>query len=337
MAVYTEVPFAAAAALLHRLNLGDLTDLRGIQGGIENTNYFVTSEKDGATVEHVLTVFERLGFDQLPYYLHLMKHLAGKGIPVPEPAADASGEVMHRLQDKPAAVVDKLRGHSELAPSEHHCAAVGAMLARMHLAGSDFAMNQPNLRGLAWWNETVPVVLPHLSDSQRQLIRAELALQNHVAASPAYVALPRGPVHADLFRDNVMFEGAELTGFFDFYFAGHDSFIFDLAVCLNDWAVQHSLDPLEDGQHRPELAQTMLAAYQSVRPLTAAERSLLPAMLRAAAFRFWLSRLWDWHLPRDAAMLKPHDPTHFERVLRARVLESRALVVTLLERQAEPA
>ncbi len=337
MAVYTEVPFAAAAALLHRLNLGDLTDLRGIQGGIENTNYFVTSEKDGATVEHVLTVFERLGFDQLPYYLHLMKHLAGKGIPVPEPAADASGEVMHRLQDKPAAVVDKLRGHSELAPSEHHCAAVGAMLARMHLAGSDFAMNQPNLRGLAWWNETVPVVLPHLSDSQRQLIRAELALQNHVAASPAYVALPRGPVHADLFRDNVMFEGAELTGFFDFYFAGHDSFIFDLAVCLNDWAVQHSLDPLEDGQHRPALAQTMLAAYQSVRPLTAAERSLLPAMLRAAAFRFWLSRLWDWHLPRDAAMLKPHDPTHFERVLRARVLESRALVVTLLERQAEPA
>ena len=337
MAVYTEVPFAAAAALLHRLNLGDLTDLRGIQGGIENTNYFVTSEKDGATVEHVLTVFERLGFDQLPYYLHLMKHLAGKGIPVPEPAADASGEVMHRLQDKPAAVVDKLRGHSELAPSEHHCAAVGAMLARMHLAGSDFAMNQPNLRGLAWWNETVPVVLPHLSDSQRQLIRAELALQNHVAASPAYVALPRGPVHADLFRDNVMFEGAELTGFFDFYFAGHDSFIFDLAVCLNDWAVQHSLDPLEDGQHRPALAQTMLTAYQSVRPLTAAERSLLPAMLRAAAFRFWLSRLWDWHLPRDAAMLKPHDPTHFERVLRARVLESRALAVTLLERQAEPA
>ena len=330
MAVYTEIPFADAAALLHRLDLGDLTDLRGIQGGIENTNYFVTSEKDGATVEHVLTVFERLSFDQLPYYLHLMKHLAGKGIPVPEPAADAQGEVMHRLQGKPAAVVDKLRGHSELAPNEQHCSAVGAMLARLHLAGSDFAMAQPNLRGLDWWNETVPVVLPHLENGQRQLLQTELALQNHIVSTPAYAALPRGPVHADLFRDNVMFENGALTGFFDFYFAGDDTWLFDLAVCLNDWAIRHG-EPDMDGQHVPELAQAMLAAYQSVRPLTAAERSLLPAMLRAAALRFWLSRLWDWHLPRDAAMLKPHDPGHFERVLRARVSTSRELTASLLE------
>lgn len=330
MAVYTEIPFADAAALLERLNLGTLTDLRGIQGGIENTNYFVTSEKDGATHEHVLTVFERLGFDQLPYYLHLMRHLADHGIPVPAPAADADGEVMHRLLDKPAAVVDKLRGHSELAPQVAHCEAVGAMLARMHLAGRDFAMSQPNLRGLTWWNETVPVVLPHLEEPQRQLLQAELALQNHVASTPAYAALPRGPVHADLFRDNVMFEDGALTGFFDFYFAGNDTWLFDLAVCLNDWAVSHD-DPATDGQHQPALAQTMLAAYQSVRPLNAAERGLLPAMLRAAALRFWLSRLWDWYLPRDAAMLKPHDPTHFERVLRARAAESRALATTLLE------
>ncbi len=333
MAVYTEIPFADAAALLHRLDLGDLTDLRGIQGGIENTNYFVTSEKDGATHEHVLTVFERLGFDQLPYYLHLMKHLAGKGIPVPEPAADAQGEVMHRLQGKPAAVVDKLLGHSELAPTEEHCEAVGGMLARMHLAGADFDISQPNLRGLAWWNETVPVVLPHLESSQSHLIQTELALQNHVASTPAYAALPRGPVHADLFRDNVMFENGALTGFFDFYFAGNDTWLFDLAVCLNDWAIRHG-EPDIDGQHQPELAQAMLAAYQNVRPLTAAERSLLPAMLRAAALRFWLSRLWDWHLPRDAAMLKPHDPSHFERVLRARASETRELAISLLEEPA---
>jgi homoserine kinase type II len=332
MAVYTEVPFSDAAALLHRLDLGDLTDLRGIQGGIENTNYFVTSEKDGATQEHVLTVFERLSFEQLPYYLHLMKHLAGQGIPVPAPAADAQGEVMHRLLGKPAAVVAKLSGRSELAPGATHCEAVGAMLARMHLAGRDFAMSQPNLRGLPWWNETVPVVLPNLEASQRQLIQSELAYQNHVAAMPAYAALPRGPVHADMFRDNVMFEDGELTGFFDFYFAGDDSFLFDLAVCLNDWAVQHGA-PETDGQHRPELAQAMLAAYQSVRPLTAAERELLPAMMRAAALRFWLSRLWDWYLPRDAAMLQPHDPTHFERVLRARAGGALELASSLLAEQ----
>jgi homoserine kinase type II len=318
MAVYTEVPFAQAAALIERLNLGVLTDLRGIQGGIENTNYFVTCERDGATEEHVLTVFERLSFEQLPYYLQLMKHLAGKGIPVPAPAADARGNILHTLQGKPAAVVEKLRGKSNLAPGVEHCRAVGDMLARMHLAGRDFGMTQPNLRGLPWWNQTVPVVRPHLSEPQRHLSRAYRAYQNLGAASAAHTALPRGPVHADLFRDNVMFEGEQLTGFFDFYFAGHDSFVFDLAVCLNDWCIRHAADD-SDGQHDEARARAMLAAYQAVRPLTAAERQLLPAMLRAGALRFWLSRLWDWHLPREASMLKPHDPTHFERVLRQRV------------------
>jgi homoserine kinase type II len=330
MAVYTEVAFAQAAALLHTLDLGDLTELRGIQGGIENTNYFVTSERDGASLEHVLTVFERLGFEQLPFYLHLMKFLAGKGIPVPDPAATASGEILHTLQGKPAAVVDKLRGKSELSPGVAHCQAVGAMLARMHLAGRDFPMSQPNLRGLPWWNDTVPVVLPFLSAPQADLIRTELAYQNHVAASPAYAALPRGPIHADLFRDNVMFEAGELTGFFDFYFAGCDTFLFDIAVCLNDWCVHHRQDAT-DGSHDAPRAQALLAAYQAVRPLSAAERSLLPALLRAGALRFWISRLWDLHLPREAAMLQAHDPTHFERVLRDRATHAAALSAQLLD------
>ncbi|WP_332739882.1 homoserine kinase [Hydrogenophaga sp.] len=333
MAVYTEVAFAEAAALLHTLDLGDLTELRGIQGGIENTNYFVTSERDGATLEHVLTVFERLGFEQLPFYLHLMKFLAGKGIPVPDPAATAKGEILHTVQGKPAAVVNKLRGRSELAPGVTHCEAVGGMLARMHLAGRDFPLNQPNLRGLAWWNETVPVVLPFLSAPQADLIRTELAYQNHVAASPACTALPRGPIHADLFRDNVMFEAGELTGFFDFYFAGCDTFLFDIAVCLNDWCVHHSQDAT-DGSHDAARARALLAAYQVVRPLSMAERSLLPAMLRAGALRFWISRLWDLHLPREAAMLQAHDPTHFERVLRERATHARDLSVQLLDAAA---
>ncbi len=317
MAVYTEVPFAEAAALIEQLNLGTLTELRGIQGGIENTNYFVTSERDGASVEHVLTVFERLGFEQLPFYLHLMKHLATHGVPVPEPAADARGEILHTVQGKPAAVVDKLRGRSELAPGVAHCAAVGALLARLHLVGRDFDRHQPNLRGLPWWNETVPVVLPFVSAAQAALLQSELAYQNHIAAGSACKALPRGPIHADLFRDNVMFDGDELTGFFDFYFAGVDTWLFDIAVCLNDWSVRHGGDA--DGQPDLALHHAFLNAYESVRPLSAAERSLLPAMLRAGALRFWLSRLWDLHLPREAALLQPHDPAHFERVLRARL------------------
>jgi homoserine kinase type II len=312
MAVFTEVTQPQADALMQALNLGTLTALRGIEGGIENTNYFATTDQG----EFVLTLFERLGFEQLPFYLHLMKHLAQRGILVPDPAANQDGDILHTVCGKPAAVVNKLAGQIQLAPQAVHCAAVGAMLARMHLAGQDYDRSQPNLRSLPWWNETVPVVLPYLSPEQAALIRSELAFQNHIAASSAYAALPRGPVHADLFRDNVMFDGEQLTGFFDFYFAGVDTWLFDLAVCLNDWCID-----LPSGAHDAARAQAMIAAYQGVRPLVAAERQLLAAMLRAGALRFWISRLWDFHLPREASMLTPHDPTHFERVLRARVAQ----------------
>ena len=310
MAVYTEVSSKDARELLRRLQLGKLLALQGIEGGIENTNYFVTAEAG----EYVLTLFERLTHAQLPFYLHLMHHLAHAGIPVPDPQADKYGEILHQVAGKPAALATKLRGKSQLAPQPPHCAAVGNMLARMHLAARDYERQQPNLRALPWWNETVPVVLPHVQPEQAALLTSELAYQNHVAAGSAYAALPRGPIHADLFRDNVMFEGTELTGCFDFYFAGVDTWLFDLAVCLNDWCVD-----LPTGRHDEERAAALLAAYQAVRPLTAAERELLPAMLRAGALRFWLSRLWDFYLPRAASMLKAHDPAHFERVLRGRV------------------
>ena len=322
MAVFTEVSQQEASELVHKLELGELQELRGIQGGIENTNYFLTTEKDGRRHEYVLTLFERLSSQQLPFYLHLMKHLAQRGIPVPGPQAlpssasrdNPDGELLHQVCGKPAAVVDRLRGHSELAPTPAHCAAVGEMLARMHLEARSYPRTQPNLRGLAWWNETVPVVLPFVGPEQAALLRSELAFQNHVAASSAYAALPRGPIHADLFRDNVMFQDGALTGFFDFYFAGVDSWLFDIGVCLNDWCVD-----LPTGAHDPVRCAAFLQAYQRVRPLAAAERQLLPAMLRAGALRFWISRLWDFHLPREAALLKPHDPAHFERVLRQRI------------------
>jgi homoserine kinase type II len=179
-------------------------------------------------------------------------------------------------------------------------------------------MTQPNLRGLAWWNETVPVVLPKLDAAQATLLRSELAYQNQVAASSAYAALPRGPIHADLFRDNVMFETLDgkpqLSGFFDFYFAGVDSWLFDVAVCLNDWCVD-----LDTGAHQAQRARAFVQAYSRVRALSQAELELLPAMLRGGALRFWISRLWDYHQPRAASLLKAHDPSHFERVLRQRV------------------
>jgi len=310
MAVYTEVTADEAQTLAHELQLGEVQSLKGIQGGIENTNYFLTTDQG----EYVLTLFERLSHEQLPFYLYLMKHLAGQGIPVPDPVADRQGDIVLTVQGKPASVVNRLRGSSQLSPQAEHCGTVGAMLARMHLAGRGFEREQPNLRGLPWWDDTAPVVLPHLTPDQACLLQSELALQVHVAADSLYAALPRGPIHADLFRDNVMFEGTELTGFFDFYFAGVDTWLFDLAVCLNDWCID-----LETGAFDVPRVQAFLDAYQSVRALEYAERQLLNPMLRAGALRFWISRLWDYHLPREANMLKAHDPAHFERVLQQRI------------------
>ncbi|WP_342616930.1 homoserine kinase [Rhodoferax sp. GW822-FHT02A01] len=317
MAVYTEVSFDEASTFLQSLGLGTLQNMEGCAGGIENTNYFVTTDQ----APYVLTLFERLTAEQLPFYLRLMKHLAVHGIPVPDPAANRDGDVLHALNGKPAAVVNLLQGKSELNPTAAHCTALGEVLARMHLAGKSFEMKQPNLRGLDWWNETVPVVLPFLDEAQSTLIRSELAYQNHVAAQSTYNALPRGPIHADLFRDNAMFaqdlpagQSPQLTGIFDFYFAGVDTWLFDIAVCLNDWCVD-----IATGRADLDRSRALIQAYETVRPLTAQERELLPALTRAGALRFWLSRLWDLHLPREAAMLKPHDPAQFERVLRERI------------------
>lgn len=319
MAVYTEVSRDEAASLVARLGLGELVELQGIRSGIENTNYYVdTALANGARGRYVLTVFERLSHAQLPFYLQLMKHLAERGIPVPAPKADTQGAILHTLLGKPAAVVDRLPGRHHLAPDAAHCASLGAMLARMHTASAGFTLQQPNLRGLDWWIETVPVVLPFLSAEQRELVETELVFQQQVAASAAHAALPRGPIHADLFRDNVMFDdtgaGDRITGLFDFYFAATDAFAFDLAVCLNDWCID-----LESGRLAEQRATALVAAYDAVRPLASGERRLLPALMRAAALRFWLSRLWDLHLPRDATLLTAHDPTHFERVLRQRI------------------
>ena len=306
MAVYTEVTFDEAAALFDSVGLGALQSLAPCKGGIENTNYFA----DSAQGRYVLTVFERLRADELPFYLQLMKHHADHGLPVPRPHADANGSLVLALAGKPAAIVDRLPGEHHLAPDAEDCAHVGRVLARLHASARDFTPAQPNLRGLAWWSETVPVVVPHLGSEQAALMQDELAYQRHLAASSAYATLPRAAIHGDLFRDNVMFVERTLAGVFDFYFAGIDTLLFDIAVALNDWCID-----LASGRLDEDRATAFVAAYESQRPLETAEVRLMPALMRAAAFRFWLSRAWDQHLPRDAVVLTAHDPDHFERVL----------------------
>jgi homoserine kinase type II len=324
MAVFTPIELNEISPWISKeFNIGQATDLRGIHGGIENSNFFLDTLKDRDKQEYVLTIFERLTAAQLPYYLELMRHLANRGIPVPRPIENHQGQILFSLKGKPAAIVSKLPGLSRLEPQTNHCAMVGEMLAKMHLAGKDFPQTQENLRSLGWWQKTIPLVLPHLNTSQQDLLTHELAAQEAFFSSAAYDALPQGASHCDLFRDNVLFDPQDasdssqdkLGGFFDFYFAGTDKWLFDLAVTVNDWCLAQNKQDLD-----PVRYDALMKSYQAVRPLTNSEQASWPLMIRAAALRFWVSRLWDYYLPRDAQMLTPHDPTHFERILLSRRL-----------------
>jgi homoserine kinase type II len=308
MAVFTAVQEQEARQWLAGFDLGELTELRGIASGIENTNYFLTTTRG----RYVLTLFERLSAEQLPFYLGLMQHLAQHGVACPAPIADRQGRILGTLNGKPAALVTRLAGEPVEQPTALHCRQVGELLAKMHAASLSFSPELPNQRGLPWWLHAAPQVMPFLSSEQAALLADELATQQAFAASANYRALTRSAVHADLFRDNVLFEGLRLGGAIDFYFAGTDTQWFDLAVTCNDWCIDAA-----SGALNPERLEALLQGYE----LHAAHRpegATWHLMLRAAALRFWLSRLYDFHLPRPAEMVTPKDPSHFERVLRAR-------------------
>ena len=315
MAVFTPVSEGTLRELLSRFDLGELTAFEGIASGIENTNYFV----DTTQGRFVLTLFEKLSAEELPFYLELMRHLANRGIACPRPMTDRDGHLLQHCEHKPASLATRLKGVWQPEPTARHCEILGAAIAASHIAVADYSGHQPNLRGLAWWIDTVPQLLSHVRPDQAALLHDELRAQHTFAETPLAQSLPRGAVHADLFRDNVLFEelpaGPVLGGFIDFYFAGVDSFVFDLAVAVNDWCIR--FEPHDSGELVTDRRDALLSGYTAVRPLSSAEQQAWPMALRAAAFRFWVSRLYDWHLPRKAAMLTPKDPAHFERLLLA--------------------
>ncbi len=318
MAVYTSLTEIDLRNALANYDCGTYVSHAGITSGIENTNYFVHTVHNGAPRKWVLTVFERLSFDELPYYLELTAHLASHGLPVSAPSRTQLGKLMITLQGKPAALAVCLPGGDVAQTTPHHCAAVGHLLAKMHMATPSFALNQPNMRGLDWWQATVPTLFAHVTPEQAALLADELAAQSKYAQSPAYAALPRGAVHADLFCDNVLFAPDGSAGAIDFYFAGDDTYAFDFCVTLNDWCIDRNAKGISEGTLNPAKLSAFMTAYTAVRPLAASELAALPTMARAAAFRFWVSRLNDWFKPRAAAQLVALDPTHFERVLRSR-------------------
>jgi homoserine kinase type II len=308
MAVFTNVSEADLTAWLADYSLGELQELQGIASGIENTNYFLTTSNG----RFVLTLFEILGAEELPFYLNLMAHLARHGIPCPNPVANRSNQFLGTLKGKPACIVSRLSGKSVPVPSNAQCAAIGAMLGQIHIAGQSFLQNMPNPRGAAWRAATAPRVRAFLDANQAKLLDSEVALQ----AKQDWTSLPQGVVHADLFRDNVLLEDDRIGGLIDFYFACSDALLYDVAITVNDWCTN------ADGMIDPAKTQSLLRAYHAVRPLLDSEQGVWPLLLRAAALRFWLSRLFDIHLPRDGELINAHDPRRFERILKFHIESS---------------
>jgi len=301
MAVFTNVSEADLTAWLGDYSLGQLLELQGIASGIENTNYFVTTSNG----RFVLTLFEILGAEELPFYLNLMAHLARHGIPSPNPVANRFNQFLGTLNGKPACIVSRLSGKSTTTPNDLQCAAIGAMLGQMHIAGQSFSQVMPNPRGAAWRAETARRVRPFLDAQQMVLLESEVALH----AQQNWTSLPQGVIHADLFRDNVLLENDRIGGLIDFYFACSDALLYDVAITVNDWCTH------TDGTLDRTKTRIFLRAYHAVRPLLDSEHRAWPMMLRVAALRFWLSRLFDKHLPRDGELINAHDPSHFERIL----------------------
>lgn len=302
MSVFTRVRADELSAWLRGYSVGHLLDLQGIASGIENTNYFVTTSQG----RFVLTLFEKLQPHELPFYLELMAHLSSHGLPCPKPIADLKNRFLGALNGKPAALVTCLPGEPVNAPTVDHCARVGEVLADLHLAGRSYRGHLDNLRGPRWWNATAPQLLPFLNETNRAMLLDEVGFQ----ASHRHDALPRGVVHADLFRDNVLFAGGRIGGVIDFYFACVDVLLYDVAITVNDWCMG------EDCLLDPARTRALLDAYRGTRDFTPAEHEAWPVMLRAGALRFWVSRLYDFHLPRPGDLTHAHDPARFERILR---------------------
>jgi len=304
MSVYTVVERDELEEFLCNYSLGDLIDYQGISAGIENTNYFVTTSEK----QLVLTLFENHSADELVYFLDLMAFLAEHDVPSAHPIADNDGRYLRTLNGKPAALVMRLSGGGVDHPDSAQCADLGNALAKLHLAGQSFSGQRENDRGPHWWHTTRDAIADKLDGDDLALLDEELAFQR----GHRFDNLPRGVIHADLFRDNALFEGETLTGLIDFYYACNDVLLYDVAVTVNDWCSNG------DGELDEAKSRAMLDAYRAVRPFNAEEIEAWPVMLRAGALRFWLSRLQDLHFPREGELTHIKDPNVFRNILLAR-------------------
>ena len=311
MSVFTPVTPEEARAFLQHYALGDLEKLEGIAQGVENTNYFLTA----TTGEYVLTLFEHIPRDDLPFYVGLMDHLAQRGVACPQPMRRENGEMLADVNGKPACIVTRLPGEPRMQPDLDDCREGGAILGRLHTAGVDYDAGLENWRGREWRERFAASVAPRLSAEENALIASENRYQAAIDDS----TLPQGIIHGDLFRDNVLWDDAGEGGVIDFYFACDDVLAYDLAIAVNDWCAtpQGALDA--------ERAAAFVEGYERERPLEDSERERWPAMLRRAALRTWLGRLGYNHFPRESHMTIPKDHAFSRRLLEHHVANARPL------------
>ncbi|MDC9719168.1 MAG: homoserine kinase [Gammaproteobacteria bacterium] len=324
MAVYTHLNSNQISAYIAPFNLGDLVDFKGISGGIENTNYFVTTQIKGQPQQDfVLTLFEDLTYDEIPYFVDLTDHLVANNISVPAPLRDINGTALSLVSGKPALLFPRFAGdhlaRSEIGTSE--CAIMGRELARLHLAGQQFATQRHSHRGQQWWQQLGPRAAQCINAEEATMLM--MAIGQYDAMQAKNPDLPTGVVHGDLFHDNALFHQGQLSATIDLYNASNDYLLFDVAVTVNDWCIA------ADGSIEPALYDAFLQAYAQVRPFNATEQLYWNAMLVAAAMRFWLSRLETFHgldrHQREDGITVLKDPDVFKDILMHRMQQFQKL------------
>jgi homoserine kinase type II len=306
MAVYTEVADEELQGFIASYAIGALTSCKGIAEGVENSNYLVQTEAG----RYILTLYEkRVARQDLPYFIALMEHLAGRGISCPLPVKDRQGWSLRELAGRPAALITFLDGVSVRRPSIEQCASLGEALGRFHLAGESFPQSRANSLSLAGWGPLFEAIRPR-ADSIIPGLAAEIGRELAALEQSWPAGLPAGVIHADLFPDNVFFLGSRVSGLIDFYFACNDMLAYDIAICLNAWCFEVDLS------FNVTKARALLQAYERVRSLSAAELDALPTLSRGAALRFLLTRSYDWLNTNGEALVKRKDPNEYLRKLR---------------------
>ncbi|WP_298613590.1 homoserine kinase [uncultured Thiothrix sp.] len=308
MSVFTPVTTQELQAFLSQYAVGELQDFVGIEAGVENSNFFVNT----STGHYVLTLFEQHSPNELSYFLAVMRHMAGANLPIAAPIPTQTGALLSECKGKPAALITRLAGETLLQANLQQCAAMGELLAKIHLAGQSFRLKRAPDRGHIWRMQTAERLLPLVESEDRVLLSTSLQRQQTLQLAD----LPQGLIHADLFRDNTLFIHNQLSGVLDWYYACHDCWLYDLAIVVNDWCC------LEAGALDPERLVSCLSAYQQIRPFTQLEAKQWQVLLEAAALRFWLSRLVAILEPRAGSLVLQKDPLEFRHKLEQRQTEA---------------